>query len=106
MTSAYAIFSVFIGWSYVCVFVLVNNSCLSKDRAMVNALGQSCASISRMLGPYIGGNIFALTASSGLGWPLNYAFTFYLVVVFSLYTYFHSKRLADDIVIKIEDRLR
>ncbi|CAN0181451.1 unnamed protein product, partial [Ectocarpus fasciculatus] len=103
MTASYALFSVFIGWSYVCVFVFVNNSCLSRDRATVNALGQSCASIGRMLGPYFGGNLFAYTASSGMHWPLNYALTFYVTSVFSVYIFIHSWKLPDDIVNKLED---
>lgn len=100
MTMSYSLFSVFIGWSYVCVFVLVNNSCLAKERATVNALGQSCASLARLVGPYLGGNIFALTASGEMHWPINYSLCFYLVAIASVYVYFHSKKLPESIVNK------
>ena len=102
MTTAYALLSVFIGWGFVCVFVFVNNSCFSRDRATVNALGQSCASIGRMVGPYFGGNLFAYTASSGMNWPLNYALTFYVISAITVYIFLHSWKLPDDLINKLE----
>eukprot|EP00597_Dinobryon_sp_UTEXLB2267_P003779 CAMPEP_0170064116 /NCGR_PEP_ID=MMETSP0019_2-20121128/4725_1 /TAXON_ID=98059 /ORGANISM="Dinobryon sp., Strain UTEXLB2267" /LENGTH=671 /DNA_ID=CAMNT_0010270707 /DNA_START=55 /DNA_END=2071 /DNA_ORIENTATION=- len=56
-------------WLLVSVFVLLNNCCYSHQRASVNALGQSCASLGRLLGPLLWAPLFAWSRASGVGWP-------------------------------------
>lgn len=45
--------TVSVNWVLVSLFVLINNSCYSHQRATVNGIGQTCASIGRLLGPYV-----------------------------------------------------
>jgi hypothetical protein len=41
------------------VFIFVNNSCLSSQRASANGIAQSLVSIGRIIGPLVGGMAFA-----------------------------------------------
>lgn len=73
------------------IMVLINNSCYVDKRATVNGLGQSGASLGRLLGPFLSGLCFAWSQRNGLPWPLDYHFTFLLIVCivcFSGYTSF------------------
>ena len=54
------------------VMVLINNSCYSCVRGTVNGIGQTLASTARVIGPFVGGVIFAWSESNGLAWPLDY----------------------------------
>jgi MFS family permease len=97
MVTSYTLMQVVIGWSYVCVFVFVNNSCYSHQRATVNGIGQTCAAVGRMVGPYFAGLLFASTASSGFSWPINYSFTFYVICAISFCIWAFSKHLPNKI---------
>merc|ERR1711908_121368 len=66
-------------WVLISVFSFINNSCYSYQRATVNSIGQTFAAIGRLMGPYLGGVIFAWSETNGMDWPMDYAFTFYLV---------------------------
>eukprot|EP01034_Spumella_vulgaris_P024616 gene24616-30984_t len=59
-------------WAMICIFVLINNSCYSHQRATVNGIGQTFASLGRVTGPYLGGMTFAWSETNGKGWPVNY----------------------------------
>ena len=74
-----ALFNCTSQWVLTCVFTLINNSCYSHQRATVNGLGQTFASTGRLLAPYLGAILFAWTETNALAWPLNFAFTWYLV---------------------------
>ena len=54
------------------VMVLINNSCYSCVRGTVNGIGQTLASTARVIGPFVGGVVFAWSESNGLPWPLDY----------------------------------
>ena len=71
----------FTTWSLISLFVLISNSCYSHQRATVNGIGQTCASLGRLLGPYLAGITFAWSENNGLVWPLNFYCAFYLVSV-------------------------
>ena len=71
-------------WVLISVFVLINNSCYSRQRATVNGIGQTFASCGRLLGPYTGAVLFAWSETNNFHWPLNYYFVFYMLVFVSL----------------------
>lgn len=81
-------------WSFTATFIFINNSAMSRQRgtrlsrlvraapharatATANGIGQSLVSIGRIIGPLVGGSMFAATASSALPWPLDYHFAFH-----------------------------
>ena len=84
-------------WCFTSVFVLINNSCFSKQRATVNGIGQTFASLGRMIGPISGGSLFAWSETNGLGWPLNFHFTFYVIAAVSLAQLILAVRLPESI---------
>lgn len=84
-------------WSMITVFVLINNSCYSHERAKVNGIGQSMASLGRLFGPYTGASLFAWSEVNGLGWPLNYYFAFYFLSFISIGIFFTAKLLPNSI---------
>jgi MFS family permease len=71
-------------FSLVTVFVFINNSCYSQHRATVNGLGQTFASLGRLIGPYLGAILFAWSDTNKLSWPLNHYFTFYLTGILTI----------------------
>lgn len=71
-------------WILVTLFALINNSATSATLATVNAVAQSCASLGRAIGPFVGASIFAWTERNQLSWPLNFAFTWNLIGISSL----------------------
>ena len=89
-------------WVLISVFSFINNSCYSYQRATVNSIGQTFAATGRLLGPYLGGVIFAWSETTGLPWPLDYSFTFYLI---GLLAYF-SGSLVDFFPRSIQRRKR
>ena len=76
-------------WYLVSTFVLISNSCYSHQLATVNGIGQTCASIGRLTGPYLGSVLFAWSEMNGLNWPFNQYLVFYLLslLVFLIYHY-------------------
>ena len=73
-------------WVLISVFSFINNSCYSYQRATVNSIGQTFAAMGRMCGPYVGSMVFAWSETNGLSWPLDYAFTWYLVAILSIWS--------------------
>ena len=100
VVTLYAIASSVIGWSFVSIFVLINNSCYSHQRGTVNGIGQTFASAGRLIGPVAGGSLFAWTESNKLMWPLNYALVWIVVSVLAVYIYRLSFRLPKKILKK------
>lgn len=80
-------------WVLVSVFVLINNSCYSYQRATVNGLGQTFASLGRLMGPFSGATIFAWSENNGLGWPLNFYLAFYLMAIIGFGNWFMANHL-------------
>jgi MFS family permease len=77
-------------WYLVSTFVLISNSCYRHQLATVNGIGQTCASIGRLCGPYLGSVLFAWSETNGLSWPFNQYFVFYLLALLSMLIYQYS----------------
>jgi MFS family permease len=73
-------------WVLISVFSFINNSCYSYQRATVNSIGQTFAAMGRLCGPYLGSVLFAWSETNELAWPLDYAFTWYLVAILSMWS--------------------
>ncbi len=84
-------------WVLICVFVLINNSCYSHQRATVNGIGQTFASLGRISGPYLGAIAFAWSETNGLRWPLNYYFVWYLLAALATLNHFAAYLLPKSI---------
>lgn len=84
-------------WVLVSVFVLINNSCYSYQRATVNGLGQTFASLGRLTGPYAGANIFAWSENNHMSWPFNFYLTFYLMAMIGFGNWMLASRLHPSI---------
>jgi len=84
-------------WSLISVFVLISNSCYSHQRATVNGIGQTFASIGRLSGPYLGSYLFAWSNTNGLDWPLNYYLVFYVLCAICIANYNYTLSLPRSI---------
>lgn len=84
-------------WYLVSTFVLISNSCYRHQLATVNGIGQTCASIGRLCGPYIGSVTFAWSATNGLSWPFNQYFVFYVLALLAVLNYQYSLLLPRSI---------
>jgi MFS family permease len=100
VAAAYALATATIGWSFVSVFVLINNSCYSHERGTVNGIGQTLASAGRLIGPIAGSSLFAWTETNDLTWPFNYSLVWLLVAAMAAYIYHMSGRLPRKILKK------
>jgi len=69
-------------WSFIGSFVFLNNSCYSHQKAAANGLAQAAVAATRVVGPMVAANIFALTASNSYSWPLDFRFAFLLAGFF------------------------
>eukprot|EP00058_Branchiostoma_floridae_P009004 XP_002594492.1 hypothetical protein BRAFLDRAFT_124963 [Branchiostoma floridae] len=67
--------------SFTAIMVMVGNSAMPYFRGTVNGISQSFVALARLLGPIVGGNLFAWTTENGLPWPLNFHLVFYLAVL-------------------------
>lgn len=65
--------------SFTSTFGFVNNSVLARHRGSANGLSQTMVALGRIVGPILGGNIFAWSVSGGHSWPIDYHFVFHLV---------------------------
>lgn len=83
-------------WILISLFVLINNSCYTPDRGVVNGIGQSFASLARFLGPYSGGTMFAWSENNN-AWPLNYHFVFLVIGTLSIFNGIISQALPNSI---------
>eukprot|EP01135_Chromosphaera_perkinsii_P010540 Nk52_evm50s2152 gene=Nk52_evmTU50s2152 len=64
---------------FISVSMFINNSVSRKDLGKINGIAMLVAASMRGLGPTLCGSIFAWTAHSGYGYPLNYHFVFYFI---------------------------
>jgi hypothetical protein len=65
--------------AFTATFGLVNNSTLARDRGSANGLSQTMVAVGRIIGPVMGGNLFAWSASGARAWPLDFHFVFHFV---------------------------
>eukprot|EP00053_Salpingoeca_punica_P013965 m.126810 g.126810 ORF g.126810 m.126810 type:complete len:686 (-) comp16347_c1_seq7:1199-3256(-) len=79
--------------AFSAVMVLINNSCSAAERGTVNGLGQSMASLGRMIGPAIGGVAFAWSENNGFGWPFDFHFVWHCISMVALGAYCLSRLL-------------
>ncbi|KAI6654908.1 hypothetical protein LOD99_2787 [Oopsacas minuta] len=59
---------------FACYAMGVANSSKRKQRATVNGIAQSGASLVRFFGPIFGANVYAWSISSGFKWPMDASF--------------------------------
>ena len=57
--------------SFTCCFVLLNNACTPAIKASANGLAQSAASMAQIVGPVVGGMLFAWSVGVGK-WPVDF----------------------------------
>eukprot|EP00359_Climacostomum_virens_P008891 CAMPEP_0204907500 /NCGR_PEP_ID=MMETSP1397-20131031/6637_1 /ASSEMBLY_ACC=CAM_ASM_000891 /TAXON_ID=49980 /ORGANISM="Climacostomum Climacostomum virens, Strain Stock W-24" /LENGTH=398 /DNA_ID=CAMNT_0052076677 /DNA_START=237 /DNA_END=1430 /DNA_ORIENTATION=- len=74
-------------------FLLLNNTVERARRGRVNGIGMSIGSISKAVGPFIGGPLFALTSTEGFLYPFDYTFTFNLLACGFGAQYWVTKKL-------------
>jgi MFS family permease len=89
-------------FTLISVFVLINNSCYSHERATVNGIGQTFAALGRLIGPYLGSTLFAWSENNGQAWPFNYFFVWYILGIIS----FANARVSYFLPRSIERRRR
>jgi MFS family permease len=86
-----------VNWYLVSTFLLISNSCYSHQLSSVNSIGQTCASIGRLAGPYLGSVLFAWSETNGLQWPFDQYLVFYLLAALGMGTYQYSRYLPRSI---------
>eukprot|EP01032_Pedospumella_encystans_P011350 gene11350-13201_t len=84
-------------WYLISTFVLISNSCYSHQLATVNGIGQTCASLGRLSGPYLGSVLFAWSETNGMEWPFNQYLVYYLLALLCLLIYQYSFLLPKSI---------
>ena len=81
---------------FTSIFVILNNSVPSNELARLNGSIISLNCLGRMLAPTTIGTTFALSVNSGLTFPLNYAFSFYLIASVLIVGVFCSFKLGSE----------
>ncbi|GAM27258.1 hypothetical protein SAMD00019534_104330, partial [Acytostelium subglobosum LB1] len=71
-------------FGYISIIVMISNSALPKDMAIVNSIGMFLVSISRTVGPIIGSSLMALTVSHNMPYPFDYHFFFVMLTLFAV----------------------
>eukprot|EP01031_Cornospumella_fuschlensis_P036266 gene36266-43994_t len=84
-------------WAFVSLFVLISNAAYRSQRATVNSIGQTCASLGRLVGPVLGANVFAWSENNDQGWPLNFYLVFYLVCLCCVWSFLWVGKLPRSI---------
>lgn len=84
-------------WAMLCIFVMINNCTYSQNRATANSIGQTFASLGRLMGPYLGSLAFAWSDNNEFSWPLNQYFVWYLIAIAALMSTNLPKRLPRSI---------
>eukprot|EP01133_Synstelium_polycarpum_P012364 gene12364-14504_t len=69
---------------FIAVIVIVSNSALPKDMALVNSISQSLVAIGRAIGPLLGTSILSLSLSHHLPYPLDRHLIFVILLIFTL----------------------
>ena len=83
-------------------FVLINNSCVSRHRGLVNGGAQTLVAGARMLAPTLGGILFQFSVSRNengsakQAWPFNHHLIWYVCAVISVVSYWVALQLPPD----------
>lgn len=80
---------------FTSISLITNNSVTPNKRAKLNSIGMFVGSIFKGVGPYVAATLFSATASSGLPFPLDYHFIFYLLAINFLISLYFSKKLPN-----------
>jgi MFS family permease len=86
-------------FTLISIYILINNSCYSHERATVNGIGQVFASIGRFCGPFL---IYEIIANNGSRIPMDWLYNCFILGVISLL----NSRLALLLPRSIERRKR
>ena len=87
--------------SFTCCFVLLNNACTPPIKASANGLAQSAASLAQIVGPVMGGMVFAF--SVGLGrWPVDFGLVWQIQAAVCAVGVWLCGRLPDSVDRKAE----
>lgn len=78
-------------------FILINNSVVKPQRGKVNGLALTLSSLTRAAASPLCTVLFAATATSGLGFPLDYTCAFTVNALVCLVTYFLTLALPNTI---------
>jgi hypothetical protein len=90
--------------AFTAVMIIVNNGSPTGSLGAVNGLGQAGASLSRALGPLLGGSIWSLSLSSHL--PAHQFLPFLLPVSICVAAVLLARRLTDEFNYPATERLR
>lgn len=83
-------------------FVLINNSCVSRHRGLVNGGAQTLVAAARMVAPVMGGALFQWSVSRDASgnakhaWPFNHHFIWYMCAVMSVISWGVALQLPPD----------
>mmetsp|Transcript_155826 Transcript_155826/g.283441 ORF Transcript_155826/g.283441 Transcript_155826/m.283441 type:complete len:565 (+) Transcript_155826:119-1813(+) len=83
---------------FIASFGFVNNSTTIQQRGLVNGVAISLASLTKALGPVVGGSVFAWTVSSNMKYPFNIHGPWILISIIYFIMFVLSLRLPQDIV--------
>eukprot|EP00055_Hartaetosiga_balthica_P015297 m.89190 g.89190 ORF g.89190 m.89190 type:complete len:576 (-) comp8827_c0_seq1:107-1834(-) len=81
--------------SFTATFVLISNSSPAHERGAANGVGQTYASLGRIIGPLLGGWLFAWSERNGMNWPFDFHFVWYVVSVIIITGIWICSRLPD-----------
>eukprot|EP01132_Coremiostelium_polycephalum_P003076 gene3076-3845_t len=76
--------------AFIAIIVMISNSCLPKDMALVNSIGQGLVSVSRTFGPVVGSSLLAFFLSHSFPYPLDYHFIFVLLTILTVILFIFS----------------
>ncbi|KAM9973975.1 hypothetical protein ACTFIW_007637 [Dictyostelium discoideum] len=83
--------------TFITIIVMVSNSALPKDMALVNSIGMFLVSISRSFGPTIAGTLLAFSLSHSLPYPLDYHMVFVLLAILTVLLFVASFNLPSSL---------
>ena len=87
--------------SFTCCFVLLNNACTPAIKASANGLAQSAASLAQIVGPVLGGMLFAWSVGVG-EWPVDFGLVWQVQAVVCAIGVWLCGRLPDSVDRKAE----
>ncbi|KAN0025771.1 hypothetical protein ACTFIU_000034 [Dictyostelium citrinum] len=83
--------------TFITIIVMVSNSALPKDMALVNSIGMFLVSISRSFGPTIAGTLLAFSLSHSLPYPLDFHMVFVLLTILTVLLFVASFSLPSSL---------
>jgi MFS family permease len=89
--------------AFTSTFILISNSVASRYRGSINGVGQTLASLSRVIGPIFGGSLFSWSLENHIGFPFNYYFVFLLLGIFLTVLLFISFQVDQSMNERVQD---